>query len=83
MHVVALGRACQGADDMRRRPRLGVPATEIDQGFAPDRCSSTDSHEKCAEILLRKSFQAFRVSTHAREPSSVVLDQRTDREAVE
>jgi hypothetical protein len=57
-------RLDERVDDVRRRPHLGVAATQIDERRTAFRRRRGDALEQRDEVLPGKSFETFGARTH-------------------
>ena len=70
----------EALDDVRRRPDLGVPATEVDQRRAVGRSRSGHAGQELREVLRGKPVESRRPGSHG---ASLVPEDRVEDEVVQ
>jgi hypothetical protein len=66
VHIGPLSRASQSVDNVLGWPGLRVSPSEIDEQLATGRGGS-DAREKTAEVLVRKTVEPGRGTSHSRD----------------
>jgi hypothetical protein len=78
--AVLPGDLGESLDDVWRRPNLGIPAPEVDQGRSVGRGGSRNAREELREVLRGEPVESRRPGSHG---ASLAAEDRVEDEVVQ